>query len=89
MSLTRPRYQLWQIMTAIAVFAGLFAAFGVIGTIAILIVISVLTVPVILAGRGAGFVPRPGSHRFIQCCYYHLYTRPGLRHGPSSATGRG
>jgi hypothetical protein len=47
--------RLWHIMLAIAVIAGLFAAFGVIGTIAILMVGSVLVGPVILARPGYKF----------------------------------
>lgn len=42
------RYQLWQVMLAIAVLAGLFAWFGVTGALAI----ALFSTPVLLAGRG-------------------------------------
>lgn len=49
---TKVRYQLWQIMLAIAVLAGLFAAFGVTLGAAIGIVIGVLGLPILLAPAG-------------------------------------
>lgn len=48
----KTKYQLWQIMLAIAVLAGLFAVFGVVGTVAILVVISVVCLPILLAPSG-------------------------------------
>ena len=48
----KARYQLWQIMLAIAVLAGLFAAFGVTLGAAIGIVIGVIALPVLLAPAG-------------------------------------
>ena len=44
------KYRLWQIMLAIAVFAGLFAAFGVVDAIGIVVTISVVVLPILLAG---------------------------------------
>jgi hypothetical protein len=52
MQRAKPRYKLWQIMLAIAAFAGLMAALGAIGAIAILIVISALVLPVVVAKSG-------------------------------------
>jgi hypothetical protein len=49
---TKARYQLWQIMLAIAVFAGLFAAFGVTLGAAIGIVIGAIVLPILLAPAG-------------------------------------
>jgi hypothetical protein len=49
---TKARYQLWQIMLAIAVLAGLFAGFGVTGGIAVGIVICVIGLPILLASAG-------------------------------------
>jgi hypothetical protein len=47
--------RLWHNLLAIAVIAGLFAAFEVIGTIAFLIVIPALVMPVVLARPGFRF----------------------------------
>jgi hypothetical protein len=52
MQSTKARYQLWQIMLAIAVLAGLFAAYGVIWGTAIGIVIGVIVLPILLAPAG-------------------------------------
>ena len=49
---SKSRYQLWQIMLAIAVLAGLFAAFGVTGAVAIVVVTGVTVLPIPLAGPG-------------------------------------
>jgi hypothetical protein len=49
---TKARYQLWQIMLAIAVLAGLFAVFGVTGATAIVVLTGVLLTPILLAGSG-------------------------------------
>jgi hypothetical protein len=45
---TKARYQLWQVMLAIAVLAGLFAVFGVAGAV----VIGMIVLPILLAGPG-------------------------------------
>ncbi len=46
------RYQLWQIMLAIAALAMLFAWLGVTSAVAVLIVAGVIGLPVVLAGPG-------------------------------------
>lgn len=46
------RFRLWQIMVAIAGLAGLFAYFGVIGTVAVLLIAGMFLVPVVLARPG-------------------------------------
>jgi hypothetical protein len=48
----KARYQLWQSMLAIAVLAGLFAAFGVTGGVAIGIVAGVILLPILRARPG-------------------------------------
>jgi hypothetical protein len=48
----RPTVQLWQVMLAIATLAGLFAVFGVTGTLAILIAVSVVFLPIVMASAG-------------------------------------
>ena len=50
---SKTRYQLWQIMLAIAVLAGLFAGFGVTGGLAIAILSGVIVFPIRLAGQGS------------------------------------
>jgi hypothetical protein len=50
MRLRLSKYKLWQIMVAIAAFAGLFAAFGVVNAIGISMTISVVVLPILLAG---------------------------------------
>ncbi|MGC8641576.1 MAG: hypothetical protein ACP5XB_17050 [Isosphaeraceae bacterium] len=45
-------YRIWQIMLAVGVCAGLFAVFGVTGSIAVLLVVSILVLPVIRARPG-------------------------------------
>src|SRR5262245_3669981 len=60
MRLYKARYRLWQIMLAIAVFAGLFAMlaiFGVTFAAAIIIAVGVIVLPILLAGPG----PRLGA----------------------------
>ncbi len=52
MRTSKARYQLWQIMMAIAVIAGLFAAFGVTGAAAVVIVVGAIVLPIVLAGPG-------------------------------------
>jgi hypothetical protein len=49
---SKAKYQLWQIMLAIAVLAGLFAVFGVTLGAAIGIVIGVIVLPILLAPAG-------------------------------------
>lgn len=49
---SKTRYQLWQVMLAIAVLAGLFAAFGVIGAVQLVVVIGVPFLPIYLAPPG-------------------------------------
>jgi hypothetical protein len=48
----KARYRLWQIMLAIAVLAGLFAALGVIGAVGIVVVSCVVFLPILLAAPG-------------------------------------
>lgn len=48
----RLKYRLWHVMLLIAVLAGLFAAFGIIGAVAMLAVIGVFVLPVVWAPRG-------------------------------------
>ena len=45
-------YRIWQIMLAVGVCAGLFAIFGVTGSIAVLLVVSILVLPIIRARPG-------------------------------------
>jgi hypothetical protein len=47
-----PKYQIWQIMLAIAVIAGLLAIFGVTGAVVVLVVISALVPPILQAAPG-------------------------------------
>jgi hypothetical protein len=51
MRLTKAKFTLWQIMLAIAAFAGLFAGFGVKGTVGILAALSIIIFPILLAPR--------------------------------------
>ncbi len=52
MRVFKARYQLRQIMLAIAVLAGLFAAFGVIGAIELVVVLGSPFLPILLAAPG-------------------------------------
>ena len=49
---SRARYQLWHVMLAIAVLAGLFAVFGVTSAFAMVVVIGVIFLPILLAPSG-------------------------------------
>ena len=61
----KARYQLWQIVLAIAVLAGLFAIFGVTGAVAFIVVIGVLLTPILLAGPGGGL----RAAAWVASCY--------------------
>jgi hypothetical protein len=52
MRTSEAKYQLWQIMLAIAVLAGMFAVFGVAAAVGVVMVIAVMTLPILLAARG-------------------------------------
>jgi hypothetical protein len=48
------KYQIWQIMLAIAVLAGLFASFGLTGAVTMLVVITFLLLPILRVAHGRG-----------------------------------
>jgi hypothetical protein len=52
MRTSKAKYRLWQIMLAIAVLAGLFAAFGVTFATTIVFMIGMISLPLLLAGPG-------------------------------------
>jgi hypothetical protein len=52
MRASKARYQLWQIMLAIAVLAGLFAIFGVAVEAGIVVVFSIVFLPILLVAPG-------------------------------------
>ena len=52
MRASKARYRLWQVMLAVAILAGLFAVFGVIGSISVAVVLGVIFLPILLAGPG-------------------------------------
>ncbi len=65
MRLARTKYKLWQIMLAIAALAVLFAGFGVVGAIGMLIAISAVLLPI--------FRSRPGYRLSVAAWVCSLY----------------
>jgi hypothetical protein len=62
---TKARFQLWQVMLAVAVLAGLFAAFGLTGAVANVILIGVISLPILFARPGH----RLRAAAWVACLY--------------------
>jgi hypothetical protein len=80
--------RIWQIMLAVGVCAGLFAVFGVTGSIAVLLAVSILVLPVIQARPGrklytAAWVASLYPALLLGCLYATWFTAWGfLGHRP-------